>query len=241
MAWCPVCKCEYKQGISKCADCKVELVDVLEENMDVSPDFEALMEEEEQISKIAEHVNENLNVHFLDRGADIAFVRKIKQQKNPTVYRNSKELAGENKSSAYILLPIGALGIIALVLIWFDVIPLYSSITSKIITSVVMGSLFVVFIAMGIISLKNAKKLDKKASEEGALTTEILNYFSDNFTAESIDKEILEPQWNEQGEEEKYFKRIECIRNLLTKQFMNLEDNYIDFMCDEIYTKFYEE
>ena len=50
MAWCPVCKCEYKQGISKCADCKVELVDVLEENMDVSPDVEALMEEEEQIS-----------------------------------------------------------------------------------------------------------------------------------------------------------------------------------------------
>ena len=54
---------------------------VLEENMAVSLDFEALMEEEEQISKIAEHVNENLNIHFLDRGADIASVRKIKQQK----------------------------------------------------------------------------------------------------------------------------------------------------------------
>ena len=125
------------------------------------------MEEEEQISKIAKHVNENLNVHFLDRGADIAFVRKIKQQKNPTVYRNSKELAGENKSSAYILLPVGTLGIIALVLIWFDVIPLYSGLTSKIITSVVMGSLFVVFIVMGVLSLKNAKKLDAEAAKEG--------------------------------------------------------------------------
>ena len=33
MAWCPICKCEYKEGITKCADCNVELVDVLEENM----------------------------------------------------------------------------------------------------------------------------------------------------------------------------------------------------------------
>ena len=241
MAWCPVCKCEYKQGITKCADCKVELVDVLEENMDVSPDVEALMEEEEQISQIAKHVNENLNVHFLDRGADIAFVRKIKQQKNPTVYRNSKELAGENKSSAYILLPVGTLGIIALVLIWFDVIPLYSGLTSKIITSVVMGSLFVVFIVMGVLSLKNAKKLDAEAAKEGDLSKGILNYFSENLSAKLVDEKITDDQWDDIPEEERYFKRIECIRELMTNQFMNLEEGYIDHMCDEIYNKFYEE
>lgn len=241
MAWCPVCKCEYKQGITKCAECKVELVDVLEENIDVTPDIEALIEEEEQISKIAEHVNENLNVHFLDRGADIAFVRKVKQQKNPTVDRNSKELAGENKSSAYILLPVGGLGLIALILIWFDVIPLYSGLTSKIITSVVMGSLFVVFLVMGVISLKNAKKLDIEAAKEGDLSKEILNYFCQNLSAELVDEKITDNQWSELPEEERYFKRIECIKELMIKQFMNLEDNYIDFMCDEIYTKFYEE
>ena len=47
--------------------------------------------------------------------------------------------------------------------------------------------------------------------------------------------------WNEIPEEEKYFKRIECIKECITSQFMNLEENYVDFMCDEIYTKFYEE
>lgn len=241
MAWCPICKCEYKEGITKCADCNVELVDVLEENMAVSLDFEALMEEEEQISKIAEHVNENLNVHFLDRGADIASVRKIKQQKNSTVYRNSKEMAGENKSSAYILLPVGVLGIIALVLVWLDVIPLYSSITSKIITSTVMGTLFLVFIVMGVLSLKNAKKFEEKASKESDLSKEILNYFMENITSYSLDEQLKDSQWETLSEEEKYFKRIDGIRLCITKQFMTLEENYVDYMCDEIYTKLYEE
>ena len=36
-------------------------------------------------------------------------------------------------------------------------------------------------------------------------------------------------------------RRIEYIKECITKQFMNLEENYVDFMCDEIYTKFYEE
>lgn len=241
MAWCPVCKCEYKQGITKCADCKVELVDVLEENIDISPDFEALQEEEEQISKIAEHVNENLNIHFLDRGADIAGVRKIKQKKESGVYRNSKELAGENKSSAFILLPVGFLGIVALLLIWFDVIPLYSSVTSKIITSSVMGTLFLVFIGMGIVSLKNAKKFESMATEEGNLTQEIMKYITENYSSDTVDKSIMDAQWEATSEEEKYFKRIECLKMLITKQFMNLEDAYVDFMCDEVYTKLYED
>ena len=135
----------------------------------------------------------------------------------------------------------GGLGLIALILIWFDVIPLYSGLTSKIITSVVMGSLFVVFLVMGVLSLKNAKKLDIEAAKEGDLSKEILNYFCQNLSAELVDEKITDNQWSELPEEERYFKRIECIKELMIKQFMNLEDNYIDFMCDEIYTKFYEE
>ncbi|MBR1692731.1 MAG: hypothetical protein IJ711_08160, partial [Lachnospiraceae bacterium] len=31
MPWCPICKNEYKEGYTTCADCKVALVDSLEE------------------------------------------------------------------------------------------------------------------------------------------------------------------------------------------------------------------
>lgn len=242
MAWCPVCKCEYKKGITKCAECKVDLVDSLEKK-----EYEPIFEQEDKDAYDSlgfKEVTENKNVHFIDREANIAGVKMVlatKAKKDTSVYKDSKELATENKSSAYILLPVGILGIIAIILIWLDVIPLYSSITSKIITSTVMGILFIVFIVMGILSLKNAKKLDEKAAKEGDLSKEILNYFSENLSANIIDEKINDDQWNELPEEERYFKRIEYIKECIIKQFMNLEENYVDFMCDEIYTKFYEE
>ncbi len=242
MAWCPVCKCEYKKGITKCAECKVDLVDSLEKK-----GYEPIFEQEDKDTYDSlgfKEVTENKNVHFIDREANIAGVKMAlatKAKKDTSVYRSSKELAAENKSSAYILLPVGILGIVAIILIWFDVIPLYSGITSKIITSTVMGALFLVFIVMGIMSLKNAKKLDEEATKEGDLSKEIMKYFSENLSAKIVDEKIMDSQWNEIQEEEKYFKRLECIKECITSQFMNLEENYVDFMCDEIYTKFYEE
>lgn len=241
MAWCPVCKCEYKDGITICAECKVDLVDSLE-TKEYEPIFEHDMFEEDTESLGVKEITENKNIHFIDREANIAGVKMaIKAKKDTSVYRDSKELATENKSSAYILLPVGILGMIAIILIWLDVIPLYSSITSKIITSTVMGALFIVFIVMGILSLKNAKKLDEKAAKEGDLSKEILNHFSENLSANIIDEKLADNQWDELPEEERYFKRIEYIKECIINKFMNLDESYVDFMCDEIYTKFYEE
>ena len=239
MAWCPECKCEYKKGITVCTECKVELVDSLDANSDEVIFAENSMDAEETECFGAEVLNENLNIHFIDREKPIAAVRIAK--KRDTVYRNSQELSNENKSSAYILLPVGILGIVAIVLIWLDVIPLYSSLTSKVITSSVMGTLFVVFIVMGILSLKNAKKFDELATKESGLSIEIMNYFSENFNRDVLEEKNIDSQWEMLSEEEKYFKRIECIKECITKQFMNLEESYVDYMCDEIYTKLYEE
>ena len=239
MAWCPVCKCEYKKGITVCAECKVELVDSLNEKSDETMFAENSADAEDTECFGAEVLNENLNIHFIDRGTQMTAVRIAKKQ--DSVYRNSQELSNENKSSAYILLPVGILGIVALVLIWLDVIPLYSSLTSKVITSVVMGTLFIVFVVMGILSLKNAKKFDEIASKESDLSKKIFDYFSENFNQDILDEKIKDSQWEMLSSEEKYFKRIDCIKECITKQFMNLEENYVDFMCDEIYTKIYEE
>lgn len=236
MAWCPVCKCEYKAGITKCAECKVELVDSLENEQE---DTIFLQSEDGNDAEGMDALAENENIHFIDREAQMAAVKIAK--KSTSGYRNSEEMSIENKSSAYILLPVGTLGIIALVLIWLDIIPLYSSVTSKIIVSTVMGALFIVFVVMGILSLKNAKMFKEKASKEGDLSKEILNYFSENLSADELDKKIADSEWETLSEEERYFKRIDCIRECITKQFMNLEENYVDYMCDEVYNKFYEE
>jgi hypothetical protein len=41
MPWCPKCKAEYQEGFTVCADCNVELVDELTEEMDMVPFMEA--------------------------------------------------------------------------------------------------------------------------------------------------------------------------------------------------------
>lgn len=41
MPWCPSCKTEYQPGVTECADCKVELVDSLEEAVSFIPFFQS--------------------------------------------------------------------------------------------------------------------------------------------------------------------------------------------------------
>ena len=55
MAWCPVCKCEYKEGIEKCADCKVNLVETLE-NVAVSDEDKQQMLTEEEAMAVAKEI-----------------------------------------------------------------------------------------------------------------------------------------------------------------------------------------
>ncbi len=231
MAWCPVCKCEYKDGIKKCADCNVDLVDSLE----------ALEEESIEKMDFSEMANvfETLDEEELEESEDEENL--VIRTKKAGVYQDSAQLSSENKSSAYVLLGVGIVGIIVLILIMLDIIPIYFSLTSKIITSSVMGTLFIVFIVMGILSLKNAKKFEELAVTEGDLSKEIISYCLTNFFAETIDKSLFDEEWENSPEEVKYFKRIEYIRSLIMKQFMNLDDEYVDHMCDEVYTKLYEE
>ena len=40
MPWCPICKNEYREGISECADCKVPLVESLD---NIVEDADALL------------------------------------------------------------------------------------------------------------------------------------------------------------------------------------------------------
>lgn len=235
MAFCPVCKCEYKEGIKKCADCDTLLVDSLEEKITLFAEEPV----DEEIKKIVpKDVLENKNINFSDRDSDVAAVQVIKKA---GVYRDSKELFLENKSSAYMLLTVGIIGIIVLALICTDVIKIYFSLTSKIISGVVMGSLFVTFIVMGIATLKNAKKYGEKAKEEGDLTTNILDYCADNLTPMTVDRACKDEEWDELPEEMKYFKRIDYIREFITEHFMNLEEDYVSFLADEMYTTFYDD
>ncbi|WP_113674271.1 hypothetical protein [Vallitalea guaymasensis] len=54
MPWCPKCKCEYEEGVKLCADCKIELVDSLEDIIEWKPLIKTT--EEEQIIQVKEYL-----------------------------------------------------------------------------------------------------------------------------------------------------------------------------------------
>lgn len=224
MAFCPVCKCEYKEGIEKCADCGAYLVD----SLDHITNEETMEDIEQEISQI---ISEDMKEE----------IQEVQTSKKTGVYRNSKELFLENKSSAYMLLVVGIVGLILLALVCLDVIKVYFSLTSKIISAVVMGSLFVVFVVMGVITLKNAKKYGEKAKEEGDLTTKILDYCADNLTQSVIESKCRDEEWDAMSDEMKYFKRVEYIKNFITEHFLNLEEEYVEYISDELYSTYYDD
>jgi len=55
MPWCPNCKAEYQQGVTECSDCKIELVDDINEAEILMPFFQA------EDKKVAEKLTKFLN------------------------------------------------------------------------------------------------------------------------------------------------------------------------------------
>ena len=99
------------------------------------------------------------------------------------VYQDSAKQAEENRSSGYMLIVVGGIGLVAVGLILVDIIRLPAAMLNKYMVCIVMGVLFALFFVMGILSIKSSKSLEKKAESESSLTKEIRNWGMENMTA----------------------------------------------------------
>lgn len=221
MPFCPKCKYEYKQGILECSDCKIPLVDYLKEDEEEMP-----IELAQAIAyqNLAEELN--LDDTEVPKGRIYA-------------YQNKKEKAEEFKSSAYVLILVGALGLAALVLMQLQIIPVRLYAPGKYVTFGVMGALFVFFIIAGIRSFISSKKYASEAGDEDSNTKAILEYAENNLSKEKI---IAMANINESlPDEMKYFKYSEIIKKIIISEFGQQDLSFLESICDEIYGKIFEE
>lgn len=159
-------------------------------------------------------------------------------------YQSSEAKAEDNRNSAYTLLAVGGIGFIAVLLVFFNVIPVYRNAgITKYLVCGVMGALFVLFIVFGCVSLRDSKLLLVKAKSENSLLSEITRWCEKNLDSAAIDAEILE-----EGEsladltpEEKYYRRTEKIRAAIDDKFMNLDEAFVDNFVDGYYQEIYED
>lgn len=160
--------------------------------------------------------------------------------KPAALYENSASKAEDNKSSAYTLLAVGIVGMIVVILGIADVLPLYLSGTTKYMTYGIMSALFLLFIVMGLTSMKSYRIFAKKAESENSLRDTIEKWCLETLEPEKLDAALFTDE-ESVTEEEKYFKRTSLIKEKIKKQFLNLDEAFLDNFVDDIYEDIFEE
>ena len=109
-------------------------------------------------------------------------------------YIDSEERAQENRSSAWTLLLVGGIGIIAIILILTNVISLSLSGFNKFMVCGVLGALCLVFLFSGIVSVKKSKTYTNAASVEKDNEKQIRDWCKENNISQKID-ELIEQKF----------------------------------------------
>ncbi len=153
-----------------------------------------------------------------------------------SLYQDSSQRADENRSSAWVLLFVGILGLIVVILGIAGILPL--NLGNPYLFYGVMGAIFVLFVVAGVISMKNAKIFAGKAESENSLRSTMLEWCRQNLDGQEIDREI---GIADDSEEVRYFNRTAYLREKLNHQFVNLDQDFLDqFIDDQVYGMVFE-
>lgn len=153
------------------------------------------------------------------------------------LYQDSSQRADENRSSAWVLLILGVLGLLVVVLGVLGILPL--KLGNPYLFYGVMGAIFVLFVVAGVVSMKNAKIFAGRAASENSLRSTMLEWCRQNLKGDEIDIEI---GISGDSEEVRYFNRTAYIREKLNHQFVNLDQDFLEqFIDDQVYGMVFEE
>lgn len=227
MPWCPICKNEYREGIKLCAECQVELVDHLEDEKEQS----AELEEQEKIARLQAMLSAEQEMQEEEEFSE-------EEQAVYHAYRHSAAKAEDNRVSAYTLFFVGIVGFALDLLVFTNVLPiLHTTGTARYFVCGVMGTMFVLFIVFGVVSMRDSKILLVQAQSEDSLLSELKKWCEENLHAEQIDSGLFE---EEMSEEQKYFKRTDKIKEIINDKFMNLDQALLEHFVDEYYQELFE-
>lgn len=145
------------------------------------------------------------------------------------LYESSAEKYSDNLSSAITFLVCGVIGLVVLLLDDFNVIHLFNSTGAFfILTNLVLGGLFIVFIIIGLKSLSYSKTIKSQIAKENEMNQQIKEWLQQNIT-----KEMIEASYNHEiPEEMKYFSRSEYLKKVIQKEFSDIEEGIIESVSD---------
>ncbi len=139
----------------------------------------------------------------------------------------------DTKDSAIALLLVGGFDLLFLVLVFFRILPIaLEPFSFSFISTAVLG---LIFISFGLLSLLKSQKLKVEAEKEDAATAAVSKWLE-----EHIDASIVDTSEN-LSEADLYFLRCQRIKELLSKNFPDADEDYLDVVLDENYDKLFDE
>lgn len=207
MAWCPKCKNEYREGITHCPDCDVDLVEDL------------LPEDKEEIT-----VPENYEFpEDFDPGAVLD-----EPEERPVyvkAYRSPEERYADMHSSAWTFLSVGGIGLVVMILALADILtfPFHDF------ALIVMLLLFAGFFIGGIVSFQSAKKLKGLAASEHAFIEKISSWYH----SEGIHSEAVTSLDASLPEELFYLRKYEAVSRLVREHFPDIPEDLLNKLASD--------
>ena len=152
------------------------------------------------------------------------------------LYENNTDKYKDNLSSAITFFICGGIGIILMILNDVGIIKFITKDSSSFIfINIVLGVLFIGFIAIGIWSLKYSNKIKAKAEKEDQTAKYVFSWLDDNVT-----KEDIEGSYSEDIQEEmKYFNRTAYVKEQLTAQFTEFSDEEAENFSEQFVEKMF--
>ena len=142
-------------------------------------------------------------------------------------YVKNDEKATDYRSTGYLLTAFGGAGIIPKFL------------GNPYMSYGLLFAVFILFFVMGISSIRSAGIFEKKAKSDNTLEDRIVKYVSEELTEAEVDEKAGIAEGD--TPEIMFFKRTDCLKNILAKKFVNIDPGFLDNLIDEkLYDTLYE-
>lgn len=156
--------------------------------------------------------------------------------KVPRTYIEKGKKLEDAISTAWSFTLMGILGLTALLLLWTGLLPFEIPFFTLLISSLVLGALFLFFLLVGILAFLDKKRLCAEKSEEDAKIFQIRQWFQEHYSADAISNGMDE---EDLSIEQLYFLRMENISRLLTEQFPKMEVSFAEYVQENIYQMYF--
>ena len=152
-------------------------------------------------------------------------------------YIKNNDRASDYKSTGLLLTVFGSVGIIFVLLTVIGVVPEFLG--NPYLSYGVLFAIFVLFLVMGIISIRSAGIFEKKAKSDHSLEKRILDFVENELDCAEVDSKA---QVSDSDEPEiLFFKRTECLKKIISNKFVNIDPAFLDNLIDEeLYDKIFE-